>query len=165
MGPTAQIAFRAAILGVMLFGLGGLFIYILPGLVIIWTAALVYGIVTGFTTTGWIIFGIETLLMAGGSLVDNVLMGASARETGASWLSVGAALTLGLVGSLIWPPFGGLPAALIGIFVVEFARLQNWRKALQSTRGMAVGCGWSTLIRIGTGVLMIVLWAVWVVLI
>jgi uncharacterized protein YqgC (DUF456 family) len=147
----------------MLFGLGGLVIYILPGLVIIWAAALAYGLVEGFSTMGWVIFGIETILMAGGSLVDNIMMGTSARQSGASWQSVGAALLLGLAGSLAWPPFGGLPAALIGLFAVEFYRQRNWRRALRSTRSMAIGCGWAAVIRFGVGIVMIALWGWWVI--
>ena len=62
-----------------------LLIVIVPGLVIMWVGALGYGIFTGFDTTGWIIFAIMTVLMVVGSLIDNFLMGASARKKGASW--------------------------------------------------------------------------------
>ena len=70
---------------IMFFGLVGLIVPIFPGLVIIWLAALVYILVTinAVTTGGWILFAIITLLAVGGSLVDNVLMGAKALEHGA----------------------------------------------------------------------------------
>ncbi len=156
--PIGDIALLIITLAVMLVGLAGLIFPILPGLVIIWLAGLVYGILSGFTTPGWIILAAMTVLMLVGSLIDNVIMGASARQQGASWLAIGVALVLGVVGSLLLPPFGGLAAALLGLFGLEFWRLRDWRKALESTKGMAIGCGWSSLIRVLMGVLMIGLW-------
>ncbi|HZW02693.1 MAG TPA: DUF456 domain-containing protein [Anaerolineaceae bacterium] len=161
MVDLGSAALQWIILSVMLFGLFSLLIPIIPGLVIIWVAGLVYGLVTGFTLTGGIIFAVMTILMIGGSLVDNVLMGASARKTGASWVSIIVALAAGLVGSLIWPPLGGLFAALIGIFLVEFYRHRDWRKAFESTRGMAFGCGWAVAVRLLIGAVMIGLYALW----
>jgi uncharacterized protein YqgC (DUF456 family) len=159
MGP---VALQTIILLVMLVGLIGLAIPVLPGLVIIWVAALVYGLITGFTWVNGAILAVMTVLMIGGSLVDNVIMGASARQKGASWLAIGVALALGLAGSLIMPPFGGLVAALIGLFAVEYYRLKDVDKAIESTKSMAIGCGWAAVIRFSIGLLMIGMWAIWV---
>lgn len=158
----AQGTLQLVVLAVMLFGLFGLIIPILPGLVIIWVAALVYGIVTGFTWTSGIILAVMTALMAVGSVIDNVIMGAKARQTGASWLAIGAALGAGILGSLIFPPFGGFIAALLALFAVEYYRLQDVQKAVDSTRSMAIGCGWAAIIRFGMGIVMILLWGAWV---
>jgi uncharacterized protein YqgC (DUF456 family) len=145
----------------MLVGWLGLFIVIIPGLVIIWTAGLVYGLVAGFNTAGWILFGVMTVLMIVGSLIDNVLMGASARKKGASWLSIGAALVGALVGTLLLPPIGGILLALAALFLVEYYRVKNWRQALDSTGSMAMGCGWSVVARLAMGAVMIGLWLLW----
>lgn len=153
---------RLVVLGIMLFGLLTLAIPVLPGLVIIWVPALVYGVVTGFTWLSGILFAVMTVLMIAGSLVDNVIMGAKARQQGASWLAIAVALVAGLFGSIILPPFGGLVAALIGLFAVEYARLKDTDRALESTRSMAIGCGWAALVRFGIGLVMILLWGAWV---
>ena len=151
------------LLGVMIFGLACIVILpVLPGLVIIWLAALVYGLVTGFTTVGIIISILITALMIFGSLVDNILMGASASKTGASWWAITLALIAGMAGSFFWPPFGGLIASLVVLFAIEVIRLRNWRKALESTRSMALGCGWAVVARLGLGLVMISLWGIWV---
>ena len=160
----SQSALQAITLVIMLVGLFGLAIPILPGLVIIWVAALVYWIVTGFTLTSGILLAVITVLMVAGSLVDNVIMGATARQKGASWVAIGVALVLALVGSLVLPPFGGIIAALIGLFGVEYYRLKDWRKAMDSTKSMAVGCGWAALIRFSMGIVMILLWWIGVML-
>ena len=92
----------------MIFGLACIIILpVLPGLVIIWLAALVYGMVTGLSTVGIVISIIITLLMIFGSFVDNILMGASARKTGANWLAIALALIAGMAGSFFWPPLAG----------------------------------------------------------
>jgi uncharacterized protein YqgC (DUF456 family) len=147
---------------VQLVGLVSLVIPILPGLVIIWIANLVYGITAGFTVWGWVIFAINTILMIVGSLVDNITMGASAKMTGASWLGVGLSLVAGLVGSLLFPPLGGLVAALMVLFVVEIIRLRDFKRAGNSTASMALGCGLAIVIRFAMGLVMIGLWSVWV---
>ena len=78
-----------------------------------------------------------------GNVADNLFMGGSARYSGASWLSIGIALVAGVAGSILFPPVGGLIAALIGIFIVELVRLKDLRHAWKSLRSMATGCGWA----------------------
>ncbi|WP_054522552.1 DUF456 domain-containing protein [Thermanaerothrix daxensis] len=161
MEALRDVAFPLVLLAFMLVGLLGVIIPILPGLVMIWAAALVYGLVMGFQGAGVVLFALITLLMLVGSVADNLLMGGSARRSGASWVAVGVALLGALVGSLLWPPLGGLGLALVGIFAVEYLRLRDWRKALDSTRGLAVGCGWAVVVRALIALLMIGLWLLW----
>jgi uncharacterized protein YqgC (DUF456 family) len=157
-----EVVLPLLVLGVMLIGLFGLLTTIIPGLVMIWVAALVYWLVTGFSTGSIVLFVIMTVLMVVGSVLDNVIMGASARKTGASWLSIGVALLAGVVGSLMLPPFGGLVAALVALFVVEYLRLRDVQQALDSARSMAAGCGWSVLLRFAIGSVMILMWGLYV---
>lgn len=145
----------------MLVGQFGLLIVVVPGLVIIWAAGLVYGLVVGFTTSGWIIFGVMTILMVGGSVADNFIMGANARQKGASWWSIVAALVGAIIGTILLPPIGGLILAMLALFVSEYFRIKDLRKALESTGGMAMGCGWAVVLRMAIGAVMIILWLLW----
>jgi uncharacterized protein YqgC (DUF456 family) len=166
MDVLGQIALPLALLAVMLFGLVSLvFLPILPGLVIIWAAALGYGVLGHFgSPASIIVMVVITLLMLAGSLIDNIFMGASARKTGASWVSVTVSLLAGVAGSFIWPPLGGILFSLVGLFAAEFLRLHNWRKALSSTRSMAIGCGWAVAARFIGGLVMIGLYLTWVLI-
>lgn len=146
---------------IMVLGLFSLIIPGIPGLTIIWLAALVFMLLTGISWQTGIVFGFITLFMIAGNISDNVLMGAGARKQGASWLAIGVALAAGVVGTLLLPPFGGLAAALVGLFVVEYVRLKDVQKALDSTTSMAMGCGWAVALRFVIGVLMIALWVIW----
>ena len=159
MNPsTGLVILQWAALTVMLLGELGMLTMLVPGLTIIWGAALAYWLVAGFSRTSGIAFGIMTLLMLAGYLADNLIMGASSRQKGTSWLAIGVALAGGVAGSLIWPPFGGLIAALVLVFAVEYFRLRNWRQALKSMQTMAAGCGWAVVARMLIGATMILIW-------
>ncbi len=80
MEIIGEVALQIVVLAVMLVGLFGLLTLVIPGLTIIWVAALVYGLVTGFDIWSGILFGIITLLMLFGNVVDNLFMGAGARR-------------------------------------------------------------------------------------
>jgi uncharacterized protein YqgC (DUF456 family) len=147
---------------VILVGLFGLIIPIFPGVVVIWLAVLGYGIVKGFSTLGIALFVIISLLMLGGVTIDNVLMGVGARKGGASWLSIGASLVAGVAGTILWPPIGGLIAAPAAVLLLEYARLKSWEEAWRALKGLAAGWGASFVARFAIGVVMMVLWWLWV---
>lgn len=157
--------FIPVLIAVMAIGQVGLLFYIIPGLTIIWLAILAYGIVNGFTLGSGIIFGVITLLMIGGNLVDNLAMGKEARKTGASWLGIVVALVAGIAGTFLLPPFGGLLFAAVGILIVEWIRKKDFKEGLKSTGGILKGCGFAVIVRFFIGLLMIGLWAIWVWLI
>ncbi len=170
MNSVALAIFQSVIFTVMVLGLLSLLTNMIPGLVIIWAGALVYGIYEVITETytvgGIILFILITGLMIFGSVVDNLLMGVTAKGAGASWLAIGISMVAGVLGSFI-PflfPFGGLICALLALFIVEAIRLRNWRDALKSTKSMVKGCGFAMLARFGIGILMILFWLVWVVI-
>ncbi len=146
---------------VMLVGLVLLIVPIFPGITVIWVAALLYGIVTGFDTLGIVIIVLITLGMIAGISADNLLMGAGARRGGASWLTIIVALIAGIAGTVLFPPIGGLIAIPIAIFLIELLRNREWRSAWRATRGVALGWGLSFLVRFGIGLVMISAWLIW----
>lgn len=146
---------------IMLVGLAILIVPILPGITVIWVAALFYGIVNGFDTLGIVLFVFITVGMIAGVSADNILMGVGARRGGASWLTILVALIAGVAGTIIFPPFGGLIALPIAIFLLELLRNREWRTAWKATRGLALGWGLSFFVRFGIGLAMIALWLIW----
>jgi uncharacterized protein YqgC (DUF456 family) len=157
---VSALAFWLTLL-IMMAGLVLLIIPIFPGITVIWLAALLYGIVTGFDTLGIVILVLITLGMIVGVTVDNVLMGAGARQGGASWLTIGVALLAGIAGTVLFPPIGGLIAIPLAIFLLELLRNREWRGAWRATRGVALGWGLSFLVRFGIGLVMISAWLIW----
>ena len=123
-----DVSFHVFIFLVMLGGLLISVLPVVPGVVIIWLAALVYGLVAGFGTLGAWLFVFLTLLTIAGTMADNVLMGTKAREAGASWYAIGAALLAGVAGTFLLPPLGGLIAAPVVLYIIEVARLKDSAK-------------------------------------
>jgi uncharacterized protein YqgC (DUF456 family) len=148
---------------IVMMAVGLLVIPILPGLLIIWVSALGYGITAGFGVLGWVMFALITILMLAGSILDNVLMGAQAHKEGAPWWVVLIALASAVIGNFVIPiPIvGGILAALLVLFLIEWLRLKDTRKALLSMRGMLAGCGWAVVFRLIIGLVMIGLWLIW----
>ncbi len=158
---NVDLLIRGLTLAAMLVGL--MVTPILPGLVIIWAASLVYGLAAGFGVLGWIMFALLTVLMVAGSVLDNVLMGASAHKEGAPWWAVILALLAAVVGSFLIPIpiIGGVFAALLVLFLIELARRKDARQALVSLKGMLIGWGWAFVFRFIIGLVMIGLWMIW----
>lgn len=156
----SAVAFWLTLL-VMLVGLVLLIVPIFPGITVIWLAALLYGIITGFDTLGIVIVVLLTIAMVLGVSADNLLMGAGARRGGASWVTIVVALIAGIAGTILFPPIGGFIAIPIAIFLLELLRNREWRSAWRATRGLALGWGLSFLVRFGIGLVMIAAWLIW----
>lgn len=146
---------------IMLFSLAGMVIPIFPGTLIIWLVALIYGIVTQFGTTGWILFAIMSVLAVVAGIADNVLMGAKARESGASWRSIFLALGGAIVFTFAFPPVGGLIAAPLILYLAERSRRGSGDEAMKAVRALMIGWGWAFVVRFGLGLVMVVLWGIW----
>ena len=136
---------------------------IFPGGVVVWLLALVYGVAhpSHFSTLGWIMFALITVLMAASVSADNVLMGSKARQAGASWRGIIMALIGGVIGSIFITPLGGLAVASITLYTHEYFRLKDSDSALAITKGLVLGCGWAAVVRFGIAAIQMGLWSIW----
>ena len=141
--------------------LKGLVVPVFPGLVVIWVLALVYGIIGSFGMLGAVLFVIITVLAILGEISDNLLMSKKARQEGARWRSIAVAFIAGVVCSIVFTPLIGIAGALGGLFLTEFLFSRDHRQALAVTKGMAIGWGWSFMLRFAVGLVMVALWAIW----
>ncbi len=146
----------------MLVGMFGSLVPFFPGIFIMWLSALGYGFLDGWSTLGIILFILMTVLLVISSLIDNVMMGAGAKRGGAHWLSIIAALIAGVLFTILFPPFGGIIAAPLSVFLVEWIRLRDARKAWKALIGMSAGYGISYFVRFGLGMLIMSMWWLWV---
>ena len=146
----------------MALGLVGALIPILPDIILIWGAALGYGLVVGWGERGLWFFGIISLLGLAGFLAEVWVSGTGARIGGASILAVLGGLAGGAIGFIFTGPFGGVIGMLLGTFLVEYLRHNDINKAARAMLGMGLGCGASLWIKLMLGLGMIALWLVWV---
>ena len=148
----------------MLIGLVAVFVPIVPDLILIWLAALGYGLFVEWGRWGPWLFGGITALGLVGLLTELWVSGAGAKMRGASIWGVLGGLAAGLVGMVFFTPIGGLVGLLLGTFVVEYIRLGDARHALDAMLGMGVGFGASFFVKLVLGVAMVALWILWLVL-
>jgi uncharacterized protein YqgC (DUF456 family) len=167
-----------AVLITMLVGLLGVFLPLVPGVGLIWIAALVYAIAEGFATVDPITFTVLTILGAVGITSDIWMSKLGATVGGASFRALLAGLGLGIVGGIVGLVLGivgtvlGLPflaigiapcaitGAVLGIFFVERHVRDDWREALKATGGWAIGCVLSGVVQFVISTLMILIF-VW----
>lgn len=153
----------AVIVGlVMLLGLIGAIIPGLPDIVLIWGAALGYGLLVGWGERGILFFGLITFIGLAGLFAEVWVSGTGAKMGGASIRAIFGGLALGLVGFIFSGPVGGVIGLLLGTFLSEYIRLHDANKAAQAMFGMGLGCGASLVIKLLLGIGMIVVWLVWV---
>jgi uncharacterized protein YqgC (DUF456 family) len=162
MPAWLDISVFALIQILMLIGLFGTIVPFFPGPFIMWLAGLGYGLLNGFNTAGIVLFSMMTLLMIFAGLADNLFMGAGARQGGASWGAIILALIAGVIGTILLPPFGGIIAAPLAVLMLEYLRVRDWNKAWLALRGMTAGWGLSFLARFSIGVVIMILWWLWV---
>ncbi len=147
----------------MLIGLVGVVIPVLPDIILIWLSALLYGLLVGWGDKGpWLFAGISVLGVVG-LLAEGWVSGVGARKGGASMLSILAGLGLGLVGLLAAGPLGLVVGMLLGTWLVEYLREGDPVRALRATVGLGVGYGASFVVKLALGLLMAVLWVVWLI--
>ncbi len=149
---------------VMLLGLAGVVLPALPGLALIWLAALGYALLAGWGASGPWLFGLITLLGLAGLGSELWVTSAGAKVAGASGWSVLAGIVLGLIGLLFFSPIGAVIGLTLGILGGEYLRLKDWRKALSAAGGTLAGCGVSYGVKLLLGMVMIGAWVAWVLI-
>ncbi len=156
LGETAAFSFA---LFLMLVGLVGIILPVIPGLVLIWLGSLIFALVEGFSSIGPGAFALLTLLAIIGISADVWMAQLGAKLGGATFRSQLVGLGGGIAGAVLIPLSGGLietllgPAlggvlgtvlaalgaaigSVIGVLVAEYHRLGEWRQASRA------GCGW-----------------------
>ena len=160
-----QVVLETLTLFALIVGLLGLIVPVFPGLVIMWLGTLVYAILQNsagnMNAWKWVIFGIITLLMISGSIVDNLIIAYKMRDKYVPWSSILAAFAAGIVASLFFTPLIGLVAAPVGLYLAESRRLKDQTAAVESTKAYMIGWGWAFGVRFLIGLVMIGFWMLW----
>ncbi len=151
-------------LGVMVVGLIGTVIPFLPGVELIWLAALIYAIAERFATIDPLTFAALTALAAIGITANIWASHLGSRLGGASWQALLAGLGLGAAGFIVGLFVGGIGAvpggligALVGVLLVEYHQRKDWKEVARAGTGWLAGCLLSGLIQMILGMMMILL--------
>ena len=148
----------------MLVGVAGVVIPVLPGLLLVWAAGVVWVWLDGAGPTRIAVGVLLTLLFVVGTVAKYVLPARSASGAGAPrWiLLVGA---VGAVAGFFLIPVVGVVVGGVGaVFLAELARLHDARAAWRSTWVVLRAVGIGMLIELATAVLMLGTWTAGVLL-
>ncbi|MDW8325943.1 MAG: DUF456 domain-containing protein [Anaerolineales bacterium] len=167
-----ELFFIALTAAVMLVGLIGAVLPVLPGPWLIWLAALGYGLAQPLfgqpLFDGWIggIAMVFITVMAIISLaLDWVITHSVVAREGVSWQAIVASIGLGLLGLPFFPPLGPLAGAVLGLFLIEYFRHgRDRRKAWAALRSYGKGFGLGVVANVLLCLVMIGVWGMWVAL-
>ncbi len=142
-------------------GVAGVVVPLLPGIWLIWGAALVYGLATGFTGWAWIAMAIITVLAGIGTAAVIYL---PARKTTEIGISRGGQLLIAgfsVAGFFIVPIVGAFLGLAVGTLVVSMAMERNVTDAF-ATAWVAM---WEMLkgaaIQLAVALAMAFVWGAW----
>ena len=150
---------------VMIAGVVGVVVPVLPGLLLIWAAGLVWVWQDGGGVARVAVGVLLTVLLVAGTVAKYVLPARTATSAGAprSTLALGA---LGaVVGFLVIPVAGALIGGVGAVFLTEAARLRHLRGAGRSTWGVLRAIGLGMVVELGTAMAMFGSWLLAVALI
>ena len=143
-----------------LAGVAATFFPVVPATIIIWAAALLHAVLTGFQPLDWTFLIGLALVGSSAFVIDNLAAAWGARKFGGSSAAGWGALLGGIAGIFVLPPFGFLICPVIGAVMLEMlVSKKPFEEALKSGVGTLVGMlggiGLKLLIHIGMGVMVI----------
>jgi hypothetical protein len=140
-------------IGILLFfmtiGLIGAFIPLLPGVLLVWLAALVYTVITNFTVIGPGLFTTITLIAFVSGTANIWLSLLGARAGGAAKSSLLYGMVGAFLGFLILNLVGAVLGYAAGILISEYKTHRQWRLAIRAGLAGVAGWGISSLIEAG----------------
>ena len=167
MEPTATLLTLVAYLLIIL-GLIGSVLPILPGSLLIFLGALSWAWADGFQAVGWPTLVVLGLLMILAWVSDLILTTFGTRKAGASWKAVAGAIMGGIAGAIllsgvmpvIGTILGTILGALIGILLAEYYDKRDWGQAYQASKGYIFGSVAARVLDVFLSVLMVAIF-VW----
>lgn len=148
----------------MLAGLIGTLLPVIPGLPVVWGAALVYGLVAGFERTGTVAFTLITVVAALGMVAAFVLPHRRVAASGVPRSTVVAGLVGGIIGFFVIPVIGLPIGAIAAVMAKETARTSDTSAAWATTKNMIVGFGLGVLLELSAALAVVAIWVGWVLL-
>ena len=156
MSPTEVLVALA-----ILVGLVGVIVPILPGLVLVLAAILVWAISEG-SATGWTVFAVAAVLIVTGSVVKYAVPNRRLKTTGIPSSTTWFGVAVGVVGFFVIPVIGLFIGFVLGVYLAEYRRVGG-AAAWPSTKEALRAVGVSMLIELAAGVLAALVWVAGVV--
>jgi len=140
---------------IMLFGLAGTVLPVIPGIVLIYVGYVLYGFFTG-----WQDYGVGTIVLWGAVTVVTIFAdhyGAlyGAKRSGSSIFSIWGSLVGALIGMILFSLGGLIIGTFVGAFAGELIAGRPADQAYRSGKGALVGFLAGSLFKVIVGLVMI----------
>lgn len=155
--PWYEIVYFVIALIIMLFGMVGILLPVVPGIPLILAAAFIYGVLTNFADINGNLLLIFTGLTLLSILLDYLATMFGVKKMGGSNMGVIGAL-VGMIAGLLIPGvgiFGFIIGAFLGAFLFEILLGKSGKDALRSGFGSFIGFMLGGLLRFVIGAVMI----------
>lgn len=144
----------------MLIGLIGVVVPMLPGLLLIVAAAVWWVLAEDATAAHWVVLAVILLLGAAGTVLKYAVPARSTARAGASNVTLVLALLVGVVGFFVIPVVGAPVGFVAGVYLGELRRHRTHAPAWTATKASLKGLALSMLIEFTAGALMIGTWLI-----
>ena len=141
----------------MVVGLVGVLVPILPGLLLIAVVALVWAFLTG-STGAWVVAAVMVVVMLIGTAAKYALPGGELRAQQAPRRTWGLAASLAVVGFFVVPVVGLALGFVLGVYLGELSRWGDHPAAWRSSRRLMVSIGKGMAVEFAAGLLAILVW-------
>ncbi|MBY6539490.1 DUF456 domain-containing protein [Rhodococcus sp. BP-349] len=132
---------------VVLIGLVGIVVPVLPGVVLILAAIGVWAFVEG-TASSWTVFGIAAALIVVSGVVKYLWPGRRLKSAGVPTRSIVAGGIVGIIGFFVVPVVGLFLGFPLGVYAAELPRARTSGSAWQSTVHATKAVGLSILVEL-----------------
>lgn len=146
----------------LLVGLAGIIVPIIPGLLLLLGGLLLWAIDIG-SATGWTVFAIAVLFLVGGQVIKYVVPGRRLKEAGVPRSTMVFGGLLGIVGFFVIPVIGLFIGFIVGVYAAERRRL-GAEAAGPATKQALKAVGLSILIELAASLLAVTTWIMGVVI-
>lgn len=143
---------------VILVGLVGIVVPVLPGSILILGAVLVWTVSDG-SGTAWTVFAVATIVLVLGAIVKYVIPGRGLRSAGVPNRTIMFGGLLGIVGFFVIPVIGLVIGFVLGVYLSEVRRVGR-HLAWPSTVAAMKAVGLSIFVELVAGFLAAGVWAV-----
>lgn len=143
----------------MVVGVVGIVVPVLPGLLLVVGAVLLWALEES-STTGWVLLGVVVALYLVGAVLQWLVPGQRMRRAGVSTSTLLAGVVAAVVGAFVIPVVGLFVGFPVGIFLVSLARTRDRREAVRATGHALRAVGTNILIELATAFVIIAAWAV-----
>ena len=156
MGIGEIILFAISLM-IMLVGMAGIILPIIPSIPLIWLGAFLYAVFTHFEKITWMLLLIFALLTIFSIVLENLGNVYGAKSFGATrWGIIGSVAGTG-VGFYLGGPVGLILGPIVGTVIFEIIGGKGYKGALKSGLGNFVGFLGSSVVKLMIGITMIII--------